>query len=849
MHHKNPWGIQLLFLVIIITQLSISESFGREINLNLTEEEILWIEEHPVVRLGPDPYFPPIESFDEYGSYIGMAADYIEVIENIIPIQFEIVKLPNWEKVLEQFRSRKIDMLGAAAENDSRSEYMLFTQPFIQYQTVIVVKKGDTNKLTLDDLEGKKVGVASGYITHDYLKLHYPGYDLYPVDSIQKGIELVSFGEVDVFVGFITTIIYAIEEGGYSNLSLAGKTDLNSPLAFGVRRDWPELQSILNKALAVITDEQKKSIHDNWVHIESERLISNRKFQIYALFIITGIVLVISFILIWNQSLKKKVLMKTSELQNELKQREAAEKSLKISENKYRSLVDNFPGIVYRSQLDKEMTLIYISNYIFNISGLTPSDFIERNIDVFKSIIHPDDRISVEETIDNSLFLKEPFEIIYRINHSDGSIRWVQERGQPIYSNTGELVFIDGFILDITDLRSVEEQLIQTQKMETVGTLAGGIAHDFNNILGGITSTVSLMEYTIEKKQTIEPEKLQEYIAILKQSGIRATGVVKNLLYLSRKHEMSLSTVNLNNVIKDVIKVCQYSFDKSIRLEPHYTAAPANVFADSLQLEQVILNLCVNAEHAMTIMKKDQQKWGGTLSIEIEFIENIQDFVLNIPDDQHMQFWCIKVKDEGIGISPDEKNEIFNPFYTTKEHGFGVGLGLSMSYNIIKSLKGYIELKSTPWEGTVFSVFLPFKDESKKREIQSDHSILRKGIGRVLIVEDERILGIAAEEMLQTCGYEVTLVINGIEALEYLKNHAEETDLVFLDMLMPEMSGKEIMMILKETYPDLKVLLTSGYRQDSRVLEVIDLGVKEFLQKPYTLKSLSEAVDRVINQA
>ena len=847
MFFRNTRKIQTFFLVIIISQLSVSETFGKEINLNLTEQEVRWIEEHPVVRIGPDPYFPPIESFDEYGSYVGIAADYIDIIENLIPIQFEIVKLQNWDVVLDQFRSKEIDML-TAAENTIRSEYMLFTKSFIEYQIVIVAKKGFANNLTLADLEGKKVGVASGYNTHDYLKMYYPSYNLHPVDSIQEGVGMVSFGEVDVFVGFIATIVYAIEEGGYSNLSLAGKIDLHSPLAFGIRKDWPELQSILNKALALIPDEQKKSIQNTWVHIESERLISNRKFQIYALFVITGIILVVSIILIWNQSLKKKVLIKTSELQNELKQREAAEKSLKISEKKYRSLVDNLPGVVYRSQLDKEMTLIYISNYIFNISGFAPSDFMKRNINVFKSIIHPDDRHSVEETTANSLFLKEPFEIIYRINHSDGSIRWVQERGKPIYSNTGELVFIDGFILDITDLRSVEEQLIQTQKMETVGTLAGGIAHDFNNILGGITSTVSLMEYIIEKKQTIEPEKLQEYIAILKESGIRATGVVKNLLYLSRKHEMSISTVNLNDVIKDVIKVCQYSFDKSIRLEPHYTVAPAYVFADSLQLEQVILNLCVNAEHAMTIMKKDQQKWGGTLSIEIEFIENIQDIVLNLPDDQHKQYWCIKVKDEGVGIQPEKQNEIFNPFYTTKEHGFGLGLGLSMSYNIIKSLKGYIELKSSPREGTVFSVFLPFKDESQKRLNESDHSTLRKGVGRVLIVEDEGILGIAAEEMLQTCGYEVTLVNNGIKALEYLKNHAEETDLVFLDMLMPEMSGKEIMTVLKESYPDLKVLLTSGYRQDSRVLEVIDMGVKEFLQKPYTLKSLSEAVDRVLNQ-
>jgi PAS domain S-box-containing protein len=842
------WKPQFLFFIFIISQLSVFESFGKEISLNLTEEEILWIEEHPVVRIGPDPYFPPIESFDESGSYIGISADYIEIIENIIPIQFEIVKLQNWDEILEQLRSREIDMLGAAAETDSRSEYMLFTQPFIKYQAVIVVKKSDSNNLTLDDLDGKKIAVASGYITHDYLEKHYPDYDLYPVDSVQKGIGMVSFGEVDVFFGFITTIIYAIEEGGYSNLSLAGKTDLNTPLAFAVRSDWPELQSILNKAFAVIPNEQKKSIQNTWVHIESERLISNRNFQISALLFISGIIIVISFILIWNQSLKRKVLMKTSELQNELKQREAAEQSLIISEKKYRSLVNNLPGVVYRSQIDEEMTLIYISNYIFNISGFSPSDFMERNIDVFKSIIHPDDRFSVEETISNSLFLKEPFDIIYRIKHSDGSIRWVQERGQPIYSNTGKLVFLDGFILDITDLRSVEEQLIQTQKMETVGTLAGGIAHDFNNILGGITSTVSLMEYIIEESQTIEPEKLQEYIALLKESGIRATGVVKNLLSLSRKHEMSLSTVDLNNVIKDVIKVCQYSFDKSVRLEPHYTAAPANVLADSLQLEQVILNLCVNAEHSMTIMKKDQQKWGGTLSIEIEFIENIQDFILNIPDDQHKQYWCIKVKDEGIGIHPDKENEIFDPFYTTKEHGFGVGLGLSMSYNIIKSLKGYIRLQSSPQEGTVFSVFLPFKDDSQKRENESDQSILHKGIGRVLIVEDERILGIAAEEMLLTCGYEVTLMNNGIEALEYLKNHAGETDLVFLDMLMPEMSGKEIMISLKELYPDLKVLLTSGFRQDSRVLEAIDMGVKEFLQKPYTLTSLSEAVARVMNQ-
>ena len=814
----------------------------------LTEQEKLWLENHPVIRVGPDPLFPPIEFFDENGKYRGVAADYISLLEQMLPLRFEIDRSETWEEVIGKAKSREVDMFGAAAPTEDRLKYMNFTDPFITLQAVIVIPKDGQKDLTLEDLEGKKIGVASSYIPHNFLKTNYPWYDLIPVDSIKEGLARLSFGELDVFVGFIPSILYTIEVEGYSNIKLAGTTEIRAPLAFAVRKDWPELQSILNKALSTVSSRTRKKIWQKWVQIEAGRLLEHRAFRIFLLGLFSAGLLIAGTILIWITSLRKAVSLKTRALKDELRQRKLMEENLIQSENRYRSLVNHLPGAVYRSIDGEGRNIIYISDYISQITGYPGSDFTDTSKELFRAAIHPDDREQVRRAIRKSMENRSIYQFSYRIYHADGSIRWVREKGQPIYSKTGEFCFLDGFIYDITSLVRAEEELRQTQKMETVGILAGGIAHDFNNILGGITATVSLMDYLFKTEKKIESEKFREYLDILKASSERASEIVQNLLTLSRKRDITLTPVDLNKVVTNVIKICSHSLDKSVRLNPEYTERKALVQADTGQLEQVLLNFCINAEHAMTIMRPPDQTWGGTLGIALKLAGKDDPYLKRCDNDISQSYWCISVSDTGIGIAADKIQEIFTPFYTTKEKGKGLGLGLSMAYTIIQSHSGFIDVKSVEQEGSDFRIYLPVLKEPPQKEPEKDkRTAVKTGRGRILIVDDEEVLREMTRNILESFGYEILTAGNGREALETITGDPSAINLVLLDMIMPGLTCKETIEGIRDLAPSMKILLTSGFSEDERIRELMDMGVAEFIRKPFTLQKLTEAVERVID--
>ena len=839
----------ILLIPFLLASLSCSFPDRSGTLPELTQQEEIWLKNHQVIKVGPDPLFPPIEYFDETGQYRGIGSDYIKLMEEILPIRFKIDRSENWQQVMSKAESRKIDMFGAAAPTEDRLKYMNFTDPYITLQAVIVIPKDEQKDLTLEDLEEKNIGVASGFITHNYLKTNYPWYSLIPVETIEEGLARLSFGEIDAFVGFIPSILHIIEKEGYSNIKLAGTTKIEASFGFAVRKDWPELQSILNKALMTVSPHIRKEIWQKWVQIGTDRLLENRTFRLLLIGLFSAGLLTAGIVLIWITSLRKAVSLKTRALQNELKQRELMEENLIQSENRYRSLVNNLPGAVCRSIDGEGRTIIYISDYIFQITGYPSSDYTDTSKELFRASIHPDDWEQTRRVIRRSMKERSIYQFSYRIRHADGSIRWVREKGQPIYSKKGEFCFLDGFIYDMTSLVKAEEQLRQTQKMETVGILAGGIAHDFNNILGGITATVSLMDYLIDTDKKIETGKFREYLEILKDSSDRASGIVQKLLTLSRKKEITLTPVDLNQIVASVMKICSHSLDKSVRLNPEYTKERALVQADPGQLEQVLLNFCVNAEHAMTIMRPDDQTWGGVLSIAIKLAGNEDLYLKEYRGDISHPYWCISISDTGIGIRKDKILEIFNPFYTTKEKGKGLGLGLSMAFNIIQSHSGYIDVKSVEHKGSEFCIYLPVLKEAPQEEPEkTEKTGVKTGKGKILIVDDEQVLREMTRTILESFGYEILMAENGRKALEVIAGNPSAIDMVLLDMIMPGLTCKETIKGIQNRAPALKILLTSGFSEDKRIRELMDMGVEEFIRKPFTLQKLTEAVKRIMER-
>lgn len=399
---------------------------------------------------------------------------------------------------------------------------------------------------------------------------------------------------------------------------------------------------------------------------------------------------------------------------------------------------------------------------------------------------------------------------------------------------------------DITELDLKEQQLRQSQKMESVGILAGGLAHDFNNVLAAVLGNLSLLQFRLQGADEFSAAEILEYLNRMESAGQRAVDMVQQLLALSHRNKIDQVPVDLNLSVKHVRKLGENTFDKSVQVIVHPATGPAYVLADATEMEQILLNLCINAIHAMTIMRQDGG-WGGTLTMAIDKVEVDPVFQARHPEATGSVYWKMSVSDTGVGMDTKTAAKIFDPFFTTKEQGKGTGLGLAMVYNIVRQQQGFIDVYSEPGQGSTFSIYLPLLErEGVNAPSVHDPLSLSRGEGCVLVVDDDEIVRKMAADVLQAVGYTVLTAENGKEGVEKYQQFAGGIKAVLLDMAMPVMSGRDAFVEMKKINPDVKVLLSSGFRQDDRIEEILGLGVKEFLQKPYTIASLALAIKKVI---
>ncbi len=402
---------------------------------------------------------------------------------------------------------------------------------------------------------------------------------------------------------------------------------------------------------------------------------------------------------------------------------------------------------------------------------------------------------------------------------------------------------------DITEIQKKDEQLRQAQKMELVGTLSGGLAHDFNNVLGGIMGVTSLMQHHLKRDGHIGSEELASFLDMIDEATRRAADIVQQLLVISRKQEINFAPVDLNGSLRHVIKICTNTFDKCVEIVPVFHDKPAMIHADQGQIEQVLLNILVNGYHSMTIMKTGEEAPGGKLFISIDRIESDRHFCGSHPEaEEGRDYWITTIRDTGVGMDPKIISKIFDPFYTTKTKDKGTGLGLAMVYNITVQHGGFVDVYSEKGHGTTFNMYLPVLKDSMAQEKTAVTEDVRKGSGLILVIDDERIIRETARAILEECGYSVVLANDGEEGLALYQARKNEIKAVVLDLIMPKMSGKEVYRKLKDIDPGVRVLLVSGFRQDERVDDLLRKGVDDFVQKPYTLKKLSNSIYKVVNR-
>ena len=402
--------------------------------------------------------------------------------------------------------------------------------------------------------------------------------------------------------------------------------------------------------------------------------------------------------------------------------------------------------------------------------------------------------------------------------------------------------FILTIFLDLTDHKHLEAQLQQARKMEAIGTLAGGIAHDFNNILMGIQGYASLMLLGIDSSHP-HYNRLKG-IKKQVQSGAKLT---RQLLGYARKGRYEVKPISLNKLVEETSDTFGRT-RKEITIHRELAEDLFVVEADQGQIEQVLLNLYVNAADAMSICADGAagRPGGGNLILKTMNTthDNIKGKAYNPEPGNYI---LVTVTDTGIGIGKETQERIFDPFFTTKEMGRGTGLGLASAYGIIKGHGGYINVESKKGKGTTFSIYLPASEKKVRKAVKTAEQLI-KGTGTVLLVDDEEVILEVGEGLLETMGYRVLIARDGKEAVEVYRKNKDDIDIVLLDMVMPNMGGSEAYDRMKEINSKVKVLLSSGYSINGQATEILERGCDGFIQKPFSVKKLSRKIREILRK-
>jgi PAS domain S-box-containing protein len=557
------------------------------------------------------------------------------------------------------------------------------------------------------------------------------------------------------------------------------------------------------------------------------------------LFLFMGSIMVVCLGILQN-SLQRTIQIiqeKTLELQDSntqlkkaFKEKQKTEYELKKSEERYREYFEENISGTYISNPEGQLTAC--NQEYKRIFGFVNAQHA-MSTSMSEIYRNPSERIEFLECLKKGKRVtgSEP-----QLKKVDGTSVHVLENASGVFDETGNLKFIRGFLLDITEQRKLEAQLQQAQKMESIGTLAGGIAHDFNNILFPI---VGHTEMLLEDVPEDSPHR--NNLKEIYNSSLRAKDLVKQILTFSRQDTNELKLMKMQPIIKEALKLIRSTIPTTIEIKQNLQSDCGVIKADPTQIHQIIMNLSTNAYHAM-------EDTGGELVVSLKEIELGALDLIN-QDMTPGAYACLTIVDTGKGMNKTLIDKIFDPFFTTKEKGKGTGMGLSVVHGIIKSNGGAIQVYSEPAKGTEFKVYLPvIKSSSKKLEIHQMKEPIQGGIERILLVDDEDAVVTMEKLMLERLGYQVTSRTSSIDALEAFRANPNKFDLVITDMAMPNMPGDKFAFELTKIRPDIPVLLCTGFSEAMSEEKAVSLGIKGFLLKPIVMKDLSHKIREVLDE-
>lgn len=823
---SNPVYLVLFLLLALCATLPVYLYFYENTRLTdpLSDTEREWLArlDRPIV-LAVTPDTRPLEFVDAQGEYHGMVADYMHRVADDLNIEFKVVEPANMQELLRLAEQRKVDVIAAFAGNPANTDFMLFTNPYLELSTAILANRSERDPLTLSVMSEKKMDLAlpKGYDVLSYVEKFYPNLHVQTTYNYLAALLHVSFNEIDATIISLPQASYFIEDKGITNLRVAGYTDYRLYYRMGVRSDMPVLADILQKALDSITPVERERILKRWVHLQQDylsALFSSRFIWYIVVSVASFTLLAFVGIIFWNRTLRQRVNERTRELKSELQDRTRFLAALDQAED----------GIFI---LDTDGILEYVNASLLHLTQYTEEEMLGRHISMLRGKKHP----------------QEFFEDLWRVLRSGGVWRgetvYVKKSGEeisaevtatPVFDDAGKLINIVELIRDVTEQRKMEEHLKQSQKLEELGTLAGGIAHDFNNIIAAISGYAELALPAAEKGS-----RVQVNLERIQQVAERARAMVHQILVFSRRRKPEKVLVDVSAMAEEVLQLLRSSLPSTIAIKSELSDG-CTVMADASQLHQVVMNLGTNAGYAMRTN-------GGMLTLRTRSTQ-LDAEKAKLTGLLSGTYISLTVEDSGEGISAQNVRRIFDPFFTTKPKGEGTGMGLSMVHGIVTSMRGHIAVESSEGMGTRFTILLPYSSGEQEGAF-IDSTPITSGEGRIMLVDDEVDLVTVYSSALRDLGYDVETFSDASEALEAFREAPHQYDLLITDQTMPKLTGDKLAAAVHILRPDVPVVLCSGYSDAIDSINESESGIRSVLLKPFELKELARTVQILLRRS
>ena len=830
------------FFPILLLLITATAGFclaGCRVKDPLTPEERAWLKENDgKIIVNNESGWPPIIDTDKDGNSWGIVLDFQKLLEDKLNFRFKMDRPDTWENFMERFRRGEIDVNNNLQENPGRSEHFLFTKPYVEIPNAIIVRKEVDGSLNLGGMHGMTIAVTKNFAVHEYIRKNHAHLKLLPLENDMQCLLEVSTRNADAAVVNLAVASFIIERKGISNLRVAGCAEYVNALGFASRKDLPVLHDILEKGLGLITPSERDAIFRKWISLDYLPFYRNRTFLILAGSTAAAVTAVFVLVLLWNRSLKRQVNARTASIESmntrlreEVLERKQAEENLRASHERFITVLDSIDAAVYAADMETH-EILFMNKYMKDCFGRDMTG--ETCWQVFRGERSPCSHCTNDRLVDSGgnpvgvVVWKDRNPITGKdyVNY-DRAIEWTDGRMVRLQIST-----------DISELTRMEEQLQQARKMESVGRLAGGIAHDFNNMLSIISGNAEMVLEDIDPRDPIV-SNLRE----IQRAAQRSTDLTRQLLAFARKQAIVPKVLDLNETIDGMLDMLQRLIGEDIDLAwlPNMDLWPIKM--DPSQVVQVLTNLCVNA--------RDSIEGIGTITVVSSNVVVDDDPCLGHERVEPGQYVMLGVSDTGAGMAGETVDKIFEPFFSTKDFGKGTGLGLATVYGIVKQNNGFINVSSEVGKGTAFKILFPRFGAEEDRPPPAPPPADKEmgGGGTLLLVEDEKGILRMTATMLERLGYKVLAASSPSEAVRIAGSYPDDIRLLMTDVVMPEMSGKDMADILLRSYPGLKCLFMSGYTDNVIAHHgVLDEDI-HFINKPFSRRDLALKIREILDEA